>query len=37
MNLFQWSKVKAVWLYAKPYLIKMTREMAADYAADARK
>jgi hypothetical protein len=37
MKLFRWSTVMTVWLFAKPYLIQMTRDMAADYAGNARK
>jgi hypothetical protein len=37
MNVFQRSTVTKVLAYAKPYLILMTGEMAAAYAAKVRK
>lgn len=34
---FRWSTVIKAWDYTKPYLIRMTGEMAADYADRVRR
>ena len=34
MDLFRRPTVMSIWRYARPYLARMARDMAADYAAD---
>lgn len=35
-DFFRWSTVTRAWDYTRPYLIRMTGEMAADYANRVR-
>ncbi|HEX5560737.1 MAG TPA: hypothetical protein VFX52_03765 [Nocardioidaceae bacterium] len=37
MKIFRWSTAMLVLAYVRPYVIRMTGDMAADYAANVRK
>jgi hypothetical protein len=36
-DFFRWSTATKAWNYTKPFLIRMTGDMAADYAERVRK